>query len=194
MSASRHSEGSGNSEGERLNLEAYKALAGLYPQSDGESRLAELLRSSVKIDPYVRDALANALSPNGEKYTGVRLQLAGLGAGDFARKMRTKGKMLRVGRQALQLIGSGTSRAQAEAAIAEREKRSSESVKKAVDYARRFSAYEDKQKVGDTDTQQSRIARELLFHVAAIQESDPTDFATKWYAFLDDLDRKEESD
>lgn len=194
MSTTGDGKSNAANEGERLNIEAYKALAGLYGQSDGEERLAELLRSEVAIDPIVREALAQALSPNGERYSGVRLRLANLGAGDFVGKMRTRRKKLGIGQQALQLIAAGNTRADAESLVAEGQNLSPEYVKKAVDYARKFAAYENEQAESDTDSLQTRIARQVLFHISAVEKADPTEYTARWYAFLNALNRKRETE
>lgn len=105
--------------------------------------------------------------------------------------MRTQRKKLQLGQEADDVIGMGESRTDAETIVAERRGCSPEKVKKALNYARKFAAWDKDQAVSDGDSLQNKVARQVLFHTAAIQKIDPADHAAQMKAGFDTLDRSQ---
>jgi hypothetical protein len=166
------------SELERLNHEAFLALAGIYGQDEGQEKLAALLRSAVDIDPIVRGALADALSANGVEYSKVRLRLSGLQDGRFARQHKTRLKALELGQRVLELVAAGESRTEAESIVASEFNCSLDSAKKATDYARRFAEWEQA-RPAEKDAESARIGWQLTFHTADILGITPEEHRAK---------------
>lgn len=176
-------------EAERLNNAAYLALSGVYGQEEGETRLANLLRSTVPIDPIVREELARALSPNGAEYSHVRLRLANLQDGRFISQMKTQTKKLKLGQEALDLIEKGMPRIEAERTVAGKHYCSEHQVKKATEYARDIAGWDEKRSEIDKDSLQSRLSWQLIFHTAAILRITPEKHAAQIKANCAALDR-----
>ncbi|MCP5390975.1 MAG: hypothetical protein H6920_05045 [Sphingomonadaceae bacterium] len=175
---------------ERLHHNATLALAGTVPAAVGEEAIAALLRSSVEIDPIMRDWLADALAPRGKRPSNVRLRLTNLEEGKFAREMRTKTTMLKRGNRALRALERGLSWDAALAEAASECGCSAQSIEKGVTYARRYqewcAAYD-----GDRSEKDAGFhAWRTTFHVAAIEGRDPGELWARQMRALDALEAK----
>lgn len=175
---------------ERLHHNATLALAGTLPTAVGEEAIANLLRSSVEIDPIMRDWLADAIAPKGKRLSNVRLRLTNLEEGKFAREMRTKTKMLERGNVALKAMEDGLSWHAALTAAAGECGCSPQSIEKGVTYARRYQEWCEEY-VGDRSEKDAGFhAWRIVFHVAAIEGRDPGEQWARRMLALEDLDAK----
>jgi hypothetical protein len=157
-------------EAESLNRAAYLALAGLCPLDQGEELLAKLLLADVPINPIVRQALAEALSPNGTAHSGVRLKLGHLESGSFIRQIQTRVKRLALGQEAFELIAKcGVTRTKAQDIIARNRRCAPHTVKKAIDYANEYSDWIKNHSELNMAIK-SEAALQMAFHTANIKK------------------------
>lgn len=181
------------SDEERLNLNAYLALEALPDQHLGEKALAELFLSDVEIDPAVREAIGEALLPNGRKTSGARLRLTNLQAGEFFRQVQTRRKRLKVGQNVLEHIKEGHARTEAERLAAKHHGCSVHTAKKATDFAKAFSRSVLDDAAEDQSTF-SQLRHETNFVAASILKIDPNELRMANESFFENLDEKREKD
>lgn len=177
-------------EAERLHHNAMLALAGTLPAAIGEEAIAALLRSSVEIDPIMRKWLADAIAPKGKRPSSVRLRLANLDEGKFAREMRTKLTMLERGNLALKAMQNGHSWDDALSAAASECGCSTQTIEKGVTYAKRYEEWCAGFGGNRSEKSASYHAWRLTFHAAAVNGCDPGEYWVLQKAALAAADAK----
>jgi len=174
-------------EAEQLHLDAFRALRGVFSTAEGEKVIATLLRSSVDLDPIMREMLAQAIAPIGKQCSEVRLRLTNLDEGKIVRAILTKRTMLKRGNSALLAMKEGQNWEQALSATAEKYGCSRESVEKGYTYARRYAEWCENFEGERHEANAGYSAWCSTFHSAAVRNIDP---AKHWEEIHENLNHR----